>query len=107
MLLAVVAAAAARSLPSGITFGKPVRLGPTDAMTDEFYAVGPLDKRVVFGIHPKMVASGRPGSPAKQVYPSTVATMSNTDGRSWEPIPQSCVGIDNGHKALCPLSRHV
>lgn len=94
-MLPAVVAAVAWSLPSesGITFGRPVRLGPTDGMSDEFYALGPLDTRIIFGVHPKMVASGRPGSPAKQVYPGTVATMSTTNGRSWEPIPQGCVGI--------------
>jgi hypothetical protein len=78
---------------SGLSFAKPVRLGPTDAMSDEFYAVGPLGNRVVFGMHPKMVASGRIGSPPRQVYPYTMATMSSTGGRSWTPIPQSCAGI--------------
>ena len=76
-----------------VTFGKPVRLGPSDAMSDEFYAVGPLGSRVVFGMHPKMVANGRPGGAPRQVYPSTMATMSGNGGRNWEPTPASCAGI--------------
>ena len=40
MLIALLALAAG-SPGSGITFGKPVRLGPTDGMSDGFYAVGP------------------------------------------------------------------
>ena len=40
-----------------------------------------------------MVANGRPGGAARQVYPSTVATMSSTGGSSWEPTPASCAGI--------------
>ena len=48
-MIALLAAVSAAFSPAGITFGKPVRLGPSDGMSDEFYAVGPLGKRVVFG----------------------------------------------------------
>ena len=76
-----------------ITFGTPVRLGPTDGMSDGFYAVGPLGDRVVFGLHPKMVASGRIGGRPHQVYPFTEATMSSSDGERWKPTPPSCAGV--------------
>lgn len=42
MIALVATVVVAACSPAGITFGKPVRLGPTDAMSDEFYAVGPL-----------------------------------------------------------------
>ena len=98
MLIALALVACAPSSSGRVTFGKPVRLGPTDAMSDEFYAVGPLGKRVVFGMHPKMVANGRPGGAPRQVYPYTMAVMSATGGRSWEPTPPSCAGIVAGER---------
>jgi hypothetical protein len=73
---------------SVVTFEKPVRLGPTDGMSDDFYAVGPLGSRVVFGMRTQPH-----GDPQTSEYPTTEATMSSSDGRSWEPMPHSCAGV--------------
>ena len=73
---------------SVVTFERPVRLGPTDGMSDDFYAVGPLGSRVVFGMRTQPH-----GDPQTSEYPTTEATMSSSDGSSWEPMPQSCAGV--------------
>eukprot|EP01043_Picozoa_sp_COSAG02_P037483 COSAG02_NODE_2816_length_7969_cov_3.879670_2_plen_511_part_00 len=73
---------------AGITFGKPRRIGPTDGMADDFYAVGPLGSRVVFGIR-----TSPSGNPQTSSYPTTEATMSHSAGRTWQPVPDSCANV--------------